>query len=78
MVENQGVHFARVEPNQGQIRKKDEIEKDIKEGRFIGTEYVITEMDQILPLYGLKFKRNEYFVIWRDNHFKGDMIILII
>ena len=72
MVDNQGVHFARVEPNQGQIRKKDEIEKDIKEGRFIGTEYVITEMDQILPLYGLKFKRNEYFVIWRDNHFKGD------
>ena len=72
MVENQGVHFARVEPNQGQIRKKEEIEDDIKEGRFIGTEYVITEMDQILPLYGLKFKRNEYFVIWRDNHFKGD------
>ena len=72
MVENQGIHFARVEPNQGQIRKKDEIEEDIKEGRFIGTEYVITEMDQILPLYGLKFKRNEYFVIWRDNHFKGD------
>ena len=72
MVENQGIHFARVEPNQGQIRKKEEIEDDIKEGRFIGTEYVITEMDQILPLYGLKFKRNEYFVIWRDNHFKGD------
>ena len=72
MVDNQGVHFARVEPNQGQIRKKEEIEDDIKEGRFIGTEYVITEMDQILPLYGLKFKRNEYFVIWRDNHFKGD------
>ena len=72
MVDYQGVHFARVEPNQGQIRKKEEIEDDIKEGRFIGTEYVITEMDQILPLYGLKFKRNEYFVIWRDNHFKGD------
>jgi hypothetical protein len=28
-------------------------------------------MDQILPLYGLTFKRNEYIVIWRDNHFKG-------
>ena len=28
-------------------------------------------MDQILPLYGLTLKRNEYFVIWRDQNFKG-------
>ena len=72
MVEKQGIHFARVEPSGGQVRQKKEIEEDIKEGRFIGTEYVITEMEQILPLYGLTFKRNEFLVIWRDNHFKGD------
>ena len=72
MVEKQGIHFARVEPSGGQVRNKEDIEKDIKEGRFIGTEYVITEMEQILPLYGLTFKRNEFLVIWRDNHFKGD------
>ena len=72
MVEKGGVHFARVEPNQGRIRKKEEIIEDKKSGKFVGTEYVITEMEQILPLYGLTFKRNEYFVIWRDNHFKGD------
>ena len=72
MVEKQGIHFARVEPSGGQVRQKEQIEKDIKEGRFIGNEYVITEMEQILPLYGLTFKRNEFLVIWRDNHFKGD------
>ena len=71
MVEKGGVHFARVEPNQGRIRKKEEIIEDKKSGKFVGTEYVITEMEQILPLYGLTFKRNEYFVIWRDNHFKS-------
>ena len=72
MVEKNGVHFAKVEPNQGQVRKRDEIINDTKKGKFLGTEYVITEFSQILPLYGLTFKRNEYFVIWRDPHFKGD------
>ena len=72
MIEKYGVHYARVEPNQGQVRNQDDIIKDKKAGRFIGTEYAITYMDQILPLYGLTFKRNEYFVIWRDPNFKGD------
>ena len=71
MVEKNGIHFARVEPLQGQVIKKKDIVNDTKKGKFIGTEYVITEMDQILPLYGLNFKRNEYLVIWRDNHFQG-------
>jgi len=71
MVEKNGLHFARVEPNQGQVRKREDIIKDTKKGAFLGTEYVITEMDQILPLYGLTFKRNEFIVVWRDNHFKG-------
>ena len=72
MVEKNGVNFARVEPSQGQVRKREDIINDTKKGKFLGTEYVITEFSQILPLYGLTFKRNEYFVIWRDNHFKGD------
>ena len=71
MVEKDGIHFARVEPNQGRVRKREEIIQETKKGQFLGTEYVITEFDQILPLYGLTFKRNEYIVIWRDNHFKG-------
>ena len=71
MVKKNGVHFIRVEPSEGSVRNRKEITNDIKSGKFLGTEYVITEMDQILPLYGLTFKRNEYIVIWRDNHFKG-------
>ena len=72
MIEKFGAHYARVEPNQGQVRNQKDIIKDKKEGRFIGTEYAITEKEQILPLYGLTFKRNEYFVIWRDPNFQGD------
>ena len=71
MVEKNGVHYAKVEPIHGQVRNKEEIISDIKKGKFLGTEYVITEKDQILPLYGLTFKRNEYLIIWRDSHFKG-------
>ena len=63
MVEKNGVHFVRVEPSTGQVGKN----KD----KFLGTEYVITELDQILPLDGLTFKRNEYLIVWRDPHFKG-------
>ena len=70
MVPKFGVHYARVEPNQGQVRNQQDIINDKRKGKFIGTEYVITEKDQILPLYGLTFKRNEYFVIWRDPNFK--------
>ena len=71
MVEKNGVHYAKVEPKSGRVRKKEEIISDIKKGKFLGTEYVITEKEQILPLYGLTFKRNEYLIIWRDSHFKG-------
>ena len=72
MVEKNGIHFVRVEPKGGDVIKESDIEKARKEGKFIGTEYVITEMDQILPLYGLTFRRNEYFIIWRDGNFKGE------
>ena len=76
MVEKNGVHYARIEPEYGQVRNKEEIISDIKKGKFLGTEYVITEKEQILPLYGLtfkrnEFKRNEYLIIWRDPHFEG-------
>ena len=74
MVEKNGIHIAVVEPKEGHVLKSEkEIQKARKEGRFIGTEYVITEMDQILPLYGLTLRRNEYFILWRDSNFsKGN------
>jgi hypothetical protein len=68
MVEKEGIHFIRHEVI------KENIDKEInytKEGKFIACDYVITERDQILPLYGLTFKRNEYLIIWRDPHFEG-------
>ena len=71
MVEKDGVHFVRVAPEGGQVKNINEINTDREKGLFLGTEYVITEMEQILPLYGLTLKRNEYFVIWRDPNFKG-------
>ena len=69
MVQKDGVHFIRVESSTGH---NTDVEKSRKEGKFIGTEYVITEMEQILPLYGLTLRRNEYFIIWRDGNFKGE------
>ena len=33
---------------------------------FIGNEYLITDKSQIIPIYGVTFKRVEYLVIWRD------------
>ena len=72
MVQKNGIHFVRIEPSGGDvIKSENDIETARKEGKFIGTEYVITEMKQILPLYGLTFRRNEYFILWRDGNFKG-------
>ena len=71
-VEKNGLHIVKVEPNSGQMKNINEINSKRKEGKYIGTEYVITELEQMMPLYGLTIKRNEYFVIWRDPNFKGD------
>ena len=69
MVEENGVHYVRVEASNGSVKNEEKIEADRKLGKFMGIEYVITEMNQMLPLYGLTLKRNEYFVIWRDPVF---------
>ena len=36
---------------------------------FYGREYVISKLEQILPLYVVSLKRVEYLVIWRDYNF---------
>ena len=72
IVEKNGIHFARVESQSGHVLvNKESINSTKKGGKFIGNEYVITEKEQMLPLYGLTLKRNEYFVIWRDPNFVG-------
>ena len=67
--------YKNVEPNGINIEKK-EIEKNLgtstpKKGDNIcmGNEYVISEKNQIFPFYALTFKRNEYYVLWRDPNF---------
>ena len=37
--------------------------------RFVGTKYIIYEYEQICPLISIRFKREEFCVIWRDNTF---------
>ena len=37
--------------------------------KFVGTEYVIWDLDQICPFMSAKLERNEFCVIWRDNNF---------
>ena len=71
MVEDNGVHYVEVEANKGNYLDMNKINNFKKEGKFIGTEYVITEKKQILPLYCLTLKRNEYFILWRDPNFEG-------
>ena len=70
MVEENGINFIEVETINGHALKSEgDIDSSKKKGKFIGTEYVITEMNQILPLYGLTLRRNEYLVVWRDPSF---------
>ena len=70
MVEKNGINFIEVETVHGHsLKSKEGVDLAKKKGKFIGNEYVITEMEQILPLYGLTLRRNEYLVVWRDPSF---------
>ena len=37
---------------------------------FIGTEFLITNWDQILPLLNITLERVEFLIVWRDNNFE--------
>ena len=43
--------------------------KNVDKSKFVGTEYVIWDLNQICPFMSAKLKRNEYCVIWRDDNF---------
>ena len=42
--------------------------------KFIGTEYVIWDLNQICPFISAKMERNEYCVIWRDINFSSQPV----
>ena len=71
-----GIHYIEVDAKNGNvINEKKEVLTDkgykkISKEAFIGREYCITDNKQILPLYGITFKRIDFCVIWRDTNFK--------
>ena len=72
MVPKNGIHFITVKSEKGDLLSSSLTSlQERKAGKFIVNEYVITELEQICPLYALKIKRNEYFVLWRDSNFGG-------
>ena len=64
-VPKNGVRHACVDYNSAPI-PKDELETY---KRFMGTEYLVTEENQILPLLNVTMERVEFLIVWRDNNF---------
>ena len=61
-----GIHIAKVKADSRQIVNEEELIKKKLNANFIVNEYIITEKEQILPLFNIDFKRNENLIIWRD------------
>jgi len=67
VVPKNGVRHICVDCGGQQISKQ-----ELKEyKRFIGTEYIITNQEQILPLLSVTLERVEYLIVWRDNNFNS-------
>ena len=62
-IEKNEIYIIRVEPEDNKSKKN---KQNGNKGKFYGTEYIINNMNQILPLFGVTLKRNEYLIIWRD------------
>ena len=58
------INYALVEPSSETIINP-------KENDIYFTEYVISELGQICPFLGIKLKREEYCIIWRDIYFSA-------
>ena len=65
------INFALAEMTGLQTVKDDKL---IDKRRFYGTEFVINDLDQICPFLGLKLKRVEYCIIWRDTNFSKNSV----
>ena len=42
--------------------------------KFVGTEYVVWHLEQICPIISVKFRREEYCIVWRDDNFSKEAI----
>ena len=67
-VPKNGIRYICVDSGSYAIRKKElDSYKD-----FIGTEYLVTEESQILPLLNVTVERVEFLIVWRDNNFNAN------
>ena len=66
-IPEKGIRFVHVDYNGLPLSEKETKENGYK--NFIGTEFVIPDQNQILPLYSITLKRNEYYFLWKDYHF---------
>ena len=64
-VESIGIRCNKVD-GKSKILSKEEIKNN---KGFMANEFVISDKNQILPIYGITMKRCEYLIIWRDYNF---------
>jgi hypothetical protein len=69
MVEKNGILCSQIDMKEMRILNEEEIKQYEISGVISGNDYLITEMAQILPLYGLTLRRNEFLVVWRDSNY---------
>ena len=67
IIEEKGIRYVHVDAN-GKPLSKDKT-KENGYNKFIGTEFVIPSEKQVIPLYVIALKRNEYYCLWKDYHF---------
>jgi len=66
-IPERGIRYVKVNAKGHPLSINESKGNDYK--KFIGTEYVIPDKNQILPLYSITLKRNEYYCLWKDYHF---------
>ena len=66
-IQEQGIRYVHVNAKGSPLPQGQTRENGCK--KFIGTEFVIPSEKQILPLYSITKKRNEYYCLWKDYHF---------
>lgn len=69
MVEKNGILCSQIDMKEMRILNEQEIKQCKITGVISGNDYLITKMAQILPLYGLTLRRNEFLVVWRDSNY---------
>ena len=76
IIDKNGIHYIEVEGKEtfvitkdGNILDNKGVKQKLSPKLFRAREYAVTYKEQILPTYGLTFQRNDFCIIWRDNHF---------